>query len=455
MQNRKRILIVDDEPLMNDFLCEALKRKKYLTETAMDGESALRILEKQECYLVITDLCLPDINGIELLKQIKKQNENIGVIVMTAYGSIENAVEAMKIGAFDYITKPFSIDQIDLIIAKYTDYHRLKNENINLKHQLEKKYSFNKIIGKSKAMQAVYKTITAVASSDSTILIQGASGTGKELVARAIHVNSQRREKPFITTNCAAWPETLVESELFGYMKGAFTGASQDKKGMFEDADCGTILLDEISEMSIALQAKLLRVLQEKEINRIGSSDKIKIDTRIIATTNKDLKKLVEKNEFREDLYFRLNVVPIRLPELKEKKEDIQFLTNHFLKVYAKKNRKNIHSIDNKVHELFMLYHWPGNVRELENLLERAIVMASDNETLTAAHFDDIAHEIKNKEISSITFVPDSEASLHDLEKVHILNTLHKFNGNKTKASKILGISVRTLRNKLKEYNSE
>lgn len=452
MIRTKQILIVDDEPHMTELLKETLSRFNYVIHTALTAESGMALVKKEPFQLVITDVRLPRMNGFDLLKMIKKYNESIGVIVMTGHGTIEAAVDAMKIGAYNYITKPFSVDEISLIVSKYFEYFDLKRENKCLKNQLQEKYGLDNIIGKSKAMKEVFKTVKTVALSDCTVLIKGASGTGKELIARAIHIQSPRKNNAFVTTNCAAWPETLIESELFGYVKGAFTGANQDKKGIFEDADGGTILLDEISELTYGLQAKLLRVLQEKEIIRVGSTESIPVDVRIIATTNRDLKKMVSQEKFREDLFFRLNVVPIKLPQLKDKKEDILPLIDHFIVKFSAKNNKVTKGFTSEVKDLFLAYDWPGNVRELENLIERAIVTSSNGDLLTTKNFKELAQEVEQKSMKPIRVVDGNLISLYDVEKNHIFNILRMFKGNKTRAADALGISVRTLRNKLNEY---
>ncbi len=451
----KRILIVDDEPHMTDLLKEALSRDTYEIETSHTAEIGFKNVKKSNFHLVITDVRLPRRSGIDLLKLIKQYDESIGVIVMTAYGTIDSAVEAMKMGAYNYVTKPFTVDEIRLTVSKYFEFCQLKNENKILKNQLQEKYGLDNIIGKSKAMKEVFKTVNTVAQSDCTVLIKGASGTGKELIARAIHAQSPRKNNAFVTTNCAAWPETLIESELFGYVKGAFTGANQDKKGIFEDADGGTILLDEVSELSYNLQAKLLRVLQEKEVNRVGSTESIPVDVRIIATTNRDLKKMVSQGTFREDLFFRLNVVPIKLPELKDKKEDILPLIEHFLIKFSEKNNKGPKGFTNEVKDLFLAYDWPGNVRELENLIERAIVTSANGDLLTTNNFKELVQDVEQSSNKVIQVIEGEPLTLKEVEKRHIHNILQMFKGNKTRAANALGISVRTLRNKFKEYQVE
>lgn len=446
---RGKILIVDDEPLMQDFLLEALSRRKYQVDLADNGTTALQKMKGGKYDLIITDIRMPDVSGMEILKTAKEISPDMGVIMITAYGTIKNAVEAMKKGAYDYITKPFSVDEIELVVDKFFEYRRLLDENKYLRSELGRKYGVDNIIGKSPKMRKIFETIDMVAQSKATVLIQGPSGTGKELIARAIHFKSPRRNKPFIKTNCAALPEGLVESELFGHEKGAFTGAIKTTKGRFELANGGTLLLDEISEMGPNLQAKLLRVLQEGEFERVGSSETVKVDVRIIATTNKDLKEEVKKGNFREDLYYRLNVVPIYLPPLKERKEDIPLLVEHFLRKYSEENGKLIEGISQDALQILIDYDWPGNVRELENVIERAVVMSKEK-VLSPKHFSFADFESVPQPQES-----DMTKTLKDLEREFILKTLAEQGGNRSKTAEILGISVRTLRNKLKEYKKE
>jgi len=444
-----RILVVDDDPLLHEFLIEILDRNGYAVDGASTAQEAVSQIQAKPYHLVITDLRLPDDTGMTVLQTAKKVSPDTGVIVITAYGTVENAVEAMKIGAYDYLTKPFSADEIEMVVKKFFEYNRLKAENELLRSQLGKLYGMENIIGRSPKMLQVFEIIRMVADSNATVLIQGPSGTGKELVARAIHYNSPRRNKPFIKTNCAAIPEGLVESELFGHEKGAFTGAIRRTKGRFELADGGTLLLDEISEMSLHLQAKLLRVLQEKAFEKVGNPETIQVDVRIIATTNRDLKEMVEKGEFREDLYYRLNVVPIYLPPLKERKEDIPLLVEHFIKKYAQENNRPARRISEEALRMLMAYDWPGNVRELENTIERAVVICRE-EVIQPQHF------LTFPELSFSQGQGDvwngETRNLAEVEKRLILQVLRENNGNRTKSAEILGISVRTLRNKIREY---
>ncbi|MBN1780693.1 sigma-54-dependent Fis family transcriptional regulator [bacterium] len=448
----KKLLIVDDEEVIRDLLRETFLRKSYTVLTASHGKEALSKINKESFDLVVTDIRLPDISGMKILAESKKKYPNLGVIMITAYGSIKNAVKAMKQGAFDYITKPFNLDEMEMVVDKYFDYQDLVDENAYLRSELDRKFNFENIIGNSEPMTRVFEAIRMVAKSKATVILQGASGTGKELVARAIHYNSDRKHNPFITTNCAALPEGLVESELFGHEKGAFTGAYKTTKGRFELADGGTLLLDEVSEISLGLQAKLLRVIQEREIERVGGAKPISVDVRIIATTNRDLKKEVEKGRFREDLYYRLNVVPIYLPKISERQEDIPLLVNFFMKKYAEDNGRPVKQISEKAMRLLSSREWPGNVREIENTIERAIVMTGlDVEILEIENFM-FQESIQKADVASSQDLP---LTLKDAEKSLIIKALNDNEQNRTKAADQLGISVRTLRNKLNEYRKE
>jgi DNA-binding NtrC family response regulator len=443
-----RILIVDDEAIVRDFISEVLIRMGYAPLAAENGERALEYLKRSEFDVVISDFKMPGISGIELLKETLQLWPDCRFIIITAFGTIEQAVGAMKIGAHDYITKPISPDHLEMVVSKALEYKTLKLENKILRREISEKYSFENIIGKAAPMKKVFELIQRAGPAESTILISGESGTGKELVARAIHFNSQRAIGPFIKMNCAALPEGLIESELFGHEKGAFTGAIRSTRGRFELADGGTLLLDEISEIPPSLQAKLLRVLQEKEFERIGSGQSIRTNVRVIATSNRDLKEEIAKGTFRDDLYYRLNVIPIDLPPLRQRREDIPLLGEYFLDKFSQKMGIPVKTLAEKSMELFMQYTWPGNVRELENIIERATVI-SRNQELKPADFP--------AEISA--GIPDAGKggfevglTIDNAEKMLILKTLKANNGNKTRAAEILGISSRTLRNKLQEY---
>jgi len=444
------ILIVDDEPLMRKFLQEALSRKGYEIDISSDGEDAIKKIGMNSYDLIFTDLKLPKADGITVLKKAKELSDDTTVIMMTAYGTVETAVEAMKIGAFDYLLKPFSPDQIELLLNRVIERKSLINENNYLRAEVNREYDFNEIVGKTPEMVAVFDLIKKVASSKATVLIQGESGTGKELVARAIHYNSPRKDKPFIKMNCAAIPENLLESELFGHEKGSFTGAYNKRLGRFELADGGTLFLDEISEISPALQAKLLRVLQEREFERVGGMRPIKVDVRIISTTNRDLKEEIKKNTFREDLFYRLNVVPFLLSPLRDRVDDISLLAQHFLSKYAKENNKREQKITKETLELMKGYRWPGNIRELENIIERIVVMDLGDKVLPGHIKSWIQNEAETSEN-----VFRTGQSLEEMEKSLIMETLKQCNGNRTQSADVLQISIRTLRNKLNLYKEQ
>jgi two-component system response regulator HydG len=390
------------------------------------------------------------VGGIEALKQIKEISPAIPIIIMTAYASVDTAVNALKSGAYDYLTKPLDIDELKILVQKTLRYHQLEKENIYLKERLNDRFDFSNIIGRSPAMKKLFETTALVAPSEATVLIFGESGTGKELIANAIHQNSPRKERPLITVNCAALPETLLESELFGHEKGSFTGAIARKQGRFQLAHHSSIFLDEVAEMAPATQAKILRVLQEREFEPLGSTQTIKVDTRVIAATNKNLEEEIKKGRFREDLYYRLNVVSLEVPPIRERREDISLLADFFLKRYAEKNKRILKGFTPRAMDLLMRYDWPGNVRELENVVERAVIMAR-GEMITPAEFPDILQEL-DPEVKA-TYVDLSPGrTLKDVEKDMIIRTLEETAGNRTHAAKILGISRRTLQLKLKEY---
>lgn len=446
---RAQILVIDDEPLMRDFLEETLVREGYEVLTAPNGSAGLEEIRNSAFDLVVTDLKMPGIDGLELLDQVKKIQPDISVVIMTAYASVETAVQALKSGAADYIMKPFTPDEIEHVVKKALYERKLENENRYLRSEIEQGFNYQEMVGSSPAMVAIYDQIKKISQSKASVLIRGESGTGKELIARAIHYASPRRDKPFIKINCAALAPTLLESELFGHEKGSFTHAINRKIGRFELADEGTLLLDEIGEMDPGLQSKLLRVLQEKEFERVGGTKPIKVDTRIISTTNRDLEKAIEEGRFREDLYFRLNVIPIKITPMRDRKEDIPALVQHFLKKYSLENNSHIKKIDPDALALLMRHNWPGNVRELENCIERAVVLCSDD-TLTGEFFAFPMQKPRPSSDNGI-YLPDS-ATIGEAERMLILHTLKKFHNNKTRTAEILDISVRTLRNKLKEY---
>jgi two-component system response regulator AtoC len=444
MRKDVRILIVDDEIIMRDSLSEWLREDGYGVVAVEDGFQALEKVQEERWDVLLVDLKMPGMDGLELLERVKKFKDEIPVIIMTAYATVDSAVKAMKKGAYDYIVKPFNPEEIGLAIRKIIAYQDLLKENIYLRQELEKKYAFKDIIGKSHKMQEVLALVKTVAKSNSTVLIESESGTGKELVARAIHSSSVRSEGPFVAVSCAALPESLLESELFGHEKGAFTGAVSMKKGRFELADRGTLFLDEIGEISPKTQVNLLRVLEEKELRRVGGTKVVQTDVRIIAATNKDLKAAVDQGKFREDLYYRINVVSIQLPPLRDRKEDIPLLVQHFLNKYCIENKKELDGLSEEVSRILMKYDWPGNVRELENVIERAVVVAKER-IITP---EDLPLLVP----SESKFKPTADMPLQDVEKEHILRALESNNWNITKTAKILGIDRNTLSSKIKKY---
>ncbi|RKY96660.1 MAG: hypothetical protein DRQ06_00870 [Candidatus Hydrothermota bacterium] len=445
----ERILIVDDEASVGQFLSIMLEREGYKVEAVLSGKEALEKIAENPPQVVLADLRMPEMDGIELLTRIKEEDPRIAVVIMTAYGSLESAVEAMRKGAFDYVMKPFQIEEIKLVIKRAIEERKLREENLELKRRV-KQYELKEIVGKNEKFQRVLELAKKVAPTDSTVLIRGESGTGKELIAKAIHNMSPRANNPFIAINMAALPEELLESELFGYTKGAFTGATKNKEGLFKAAEGGTILLDEISEASPRIQVKILRALQEKEITPVGSTKTIKVDVRIIASTNADLEKMVAEGRFREDLYYRLNVVYIHLPPLRERKDDIPLLTNHFLKKYTSLYNLPPKKISDETMKILLEYSWPGNVRELENAIERAVIL-SEGDVIKPA---DLPEKIRDR--FSVGGVSDqvslSGLTLEELERRYILQVLDETGWNKNRAAQILGIDPSTLYRKLQRY---
>lgn len=448
MPNRfKNILLIDDDQNLNKVISFQLDQMGFHVTTATDGTSGLRLFKQGSFDIVITDLQLPGISGMEVLTSIRRLDKNVIILIITAFGTVENAIEASKLGADDYLTKPFGKETLRFIIEKAIQFRMLQVENIQLRGELYQKYDFGNLIGKSAAMEDVLKLTGRVAESDATVLIQGESGTGKELIARAIHYNSPRKDKPFITVNCPSIPENLMESELFGHIRGAFTGALKDRKGKFQLADQGTIFLDEIGDLKEDLQARLLRVLQEKEFERVGESVPHKVDVRIVAATNKNLEELVQTGRFREDLYYRLNVVSIMIPPLRDRKEDIPFLVDHFIDKYSQGRH---HTITDEAMDLLMQYDWHGNVRELENTIERAIVISRDP-VIGPDALQPIARSLKQK-VKLPTEMGDTEdLTFEEIERRAILNTLHKTKGNQTKAAKSLDIPRHVLIYRMKK----
>ncbi len=450
MKGKTKILVVDDEESHRIMLRAVLRDEGYEVAEAADGSEAVRAVEQGPFDLILLDLRMKTMDGIEALNEIRRISPLIPVLIMTAYASVKTAVEALKGGAFDYLTKPLDIDELKIVIEKALEHYRLREENLTLKERLGNRFDFSKIIGKSRKVKELFDTLSLVAPTDATILILGESGTGKELVANAIHQNSMRKDQPFIKVSCAALPETLLESELFGHEKGSFTGAIARREGRFQLAHRGSIFLDEVGEMSPTTQMKLLRVLQEKEFEPLGSVQTVKVDVRVIAATNKDLNLEVKEGRFREDLFYRLNVVPVSLPPLRERKEDIPALAHHFFEIYRGKNQKGLRDISNKTMDLLTRYDWPGNIRELENCLERAVIMAR-GDVVTPADLPPHIQALSEKEAGQFLDLP-SGISLSEVERALILKTLEETGGNRSRAAEILGINRRTLLNKLKEY---
>jgi len=450
------VLIVDDEKNYTRILGAVLEEEGFEILTANSGPEALEVLEGSDVDLVLTDMKMPLMDGIQLLEKIKTRDSELPVIMMTAHGTVDKAVEAMQKGAYSYILKPFDNDRLIIYVRKAVAMFRVIKENRDLRNAVSSQYSFGNIIGKSKVMQQVFDTIRKVAPSNATVLIEGESGTGKELVAKSIHFNSPRREKPFVAVNCSALAETLLESELFGHEKGAFTGAVSMRKGRFELADTGTLFLDEIGDMSTGLQVKLLRVLQEKVFERVGGTKPIAVNIRVIAATNRNLKEEMNKGRFREDLYYRLNVVHIALPSLKQRQQDIRLLLDHFIKKYAdeRKHSVPVTGIDPDVERLFYEYSWPGNVRELENLIERLMIM-SPGGVITPADLPKSFKETAHDDLY-IESVP-VDAKLYDtltmIEKTMILRALKKTGYVQSRAAELLGIGKSGLNQKIKKYN--
>jgi len=457
----KRILVVDDEVGTRESLKMILKND-YEIFLAKNAEEAFLQIKEHFPALILLDIILPDLDGLKVLEKIKQREPDAVVIMITATKTVKTAVEAMKLGAYDYVTKPFDVDELRLIINRALSTKALKEENRRLREEIDKSFAFENIIGKSKAMKETFKVVRQIADTKSTVLIMGESGTGKELISRAIHYHSNRKNCPFVTINCAAIPETLIESELFGHEKGAFTNAIEKKMGRFEVAHQGTLFLDEIGELSLTTQAKILRFLEEKEFNRVGGSKTIKVDVRLITATNKDLSQLLRKGEFREDLYYRINVVPIVIPPLRERKEDIPILLDHFIKKFNEENNKNVKGMSKETLELMMRYEWPGNVRELENLIERLIALTS-NEIIQADELPfDLLDTPKINDLKESIF--DGKVSFleaeEEFERAIILDALKKSKYIQSHAAEMLGISRRILKYKmdklgLNQHNNE
>ncbi len=449
-----KILIVDDDPGHLVSVKTIIRSWGYRVKTADDGNIAVDVVKSEPLDLVLMDVRMAAMSGIDALKQIKAYNPTIPVIIMTAYSSVDTAVEALKSGAYDYLIKPLDFEVLKLTIERASEHAGLKEENRALKEHLQGDYDLVNIIGRSQPMKNLLEIVSMVAPSEATVLITGESGTGKELIARSLHFNSPRREKSLVVVNCAAIAETLLESELFGHEKGSFTGADRRREGRFVQADQGTIFLDEIGEMPSTMQAKLLRALQEREIQRVGGEKTIKVDVRVVAATNRDLESDVAKGHFREDLFYRLNVMPLNVPPLRERQEDIPLLAQHFMEKFADKNRKAVKGFVPLAMDMLLNYDWPGNVRELENAMERAVILLS-GEHITEKQLPlNITEKYPDIERSATVLVQamDGKRSLGDIEKEAILATLKASNGNKAEAARRLGVTRKTLHNKLKNY---
>ena len=446
-------LVVDDDPDMREMVHDMLKDRGHHVTTAASGDEALRRLSEGDYGAVLTDLRMKGMQGTELLTEVKRLYPNVGVILMTAFGSVETAVEAMKHGASDYVTKPVKKDELIRVVERVLREALLRQEVSRLRKEVHKEYSFHQILGKSKAIQAVFDLIRRVADSPTNVLITGESGTGKELVAKAIHYNSDRKEAPFIPVNCAAIPEQLLESELFGHMRGAFTDAKADKRGLFEEAQKGTLFLDEISELPLMLQAKLLRAIQEREIRRVGANKSVSVDVRIIAATNLNLGEEVKAKRFRDDLYYRLNVIELKLPPLRERREDVPLLVEAFLKKCADARRKDVKGVSESALAMLMDYAWPGNVRELENVIERAVTLSRGEKIVP----EDLPQAVQGArgDRRVLDEAAERTLSLEAVEKEYILKILDRTGGNKYQAAHALGIDRKTLYRKLAEIEGK
>jgi len=456
IQHPSHILIVDDDLNHLKTLQTIVRSWGYQVSTADDGVKAVETVKERPFALILMDVRMAQMSGIEALKQIKQYNPAIPILIMTAYSSVDSAVEALKAGAYDYLTKPLDFEVLKISLARALEHSGLKAENATLRSKMSADYELENIIGKSRPMKELVDMMSMVAPSEATVLITGESGTGKELIAKSIHHNSRRKDRPLVVVNCAALTETLLESELFGHEKGAFTGADRRREGRFKQADKGTIFLDEVGETSAAMQAKLLRVIQEREIQRIGGEETLSVDVRILAATNLNLEEEVKEGKFREDLFYRLNVVTLRLPPLRERPDDIPLLAHHFMEKYAKKNNKQLKGFSPLAMDMLLKYAWPGNVRELENVIERAVILLPD-EHVTEKELPTTVTESYAKESDWALPPPPVAANrpLNEIEKEAILATLEDSGGNKSETARRLGINRKTLHKKLKEYGAD
>lgn len=455
---KSRILVVDDEESIREFLEIMLKKEGYEVTTAEDGARAIEILKKKSFEMVISDLQMPNVTGMELLTHVRDNYPDLQFMMITAFGTTETAVEAMKMGAYDYLTKPFKIDEVRINIQNALRSKNLETENKTLKRTLVQTYDFKNIIGNSDCMHRVFDLIKRVSSAPTNVLITGESGTGKEVIARAIHYQGILKDKPFVTINCGAIPENLMESEMFGHKKGSFTGAVSDKSGLFEVADGGTLFLDEVGELPLSIQVKLLRALQERIIRRVGATEDIKVELRIIAATNRDLEKMVDDGSFRQDLFYRLNVINIKAPSLRERKEDIPLLANHFLKKYNEKLGKNIGGISDEAMEMMGKYEYPGNVRELENIIERTVALEG-GATILPESLPPFVNTPSGRKMASsheIEIGPEGielDKVVGQIEKELLIKAIHASGGVKKKAARLLHITFRSMRYRIEKYN--
>ncbi|MEO5820793.1 MAG: sigma-54 dependent transcriptional regulator [Vicinamibacteraceae bacterium] len=456
-----RILVVDDERSMRELLAIVLGREGYEVVVAENGRQALDELERRPVDLLISDIHMPDMTGLDVLRTAKGMNPDLAGIMVTAFASTETAIEALRMGAYDYIHKPFNVDELKIVVLGALERRRLKRENVLLKRVLGERHQFSNIIGRSESMLAVFELIETIAQTTSTVLVTGESGTGKELAARAIHFNSPRKDRPFVAVNCGALTETLLESELFGHVRGAFTGAATNKKGLIEVAERGTIFLDEIGEMSPLMQVKLLRVLQERVFRRVGGTDEVAADIRIITATNRDLVQMVAESKFREDLYYRINVIPLHLPPLRERGEDIPILAEHFVTRFAAELGKPVQGLAAESLSLLVQYHWPGNIRELENAMERAVALERTPVILAASLPAAVraaggGHAAPTEDVLEADTLPDSgfdlERHVREIERQYITEALRRTDGVKVKAADLLGMSFRSFRYYAKKY---
>ena len=455
---KPRILVVDDEESIREFLDIMLRKEGYEVTLAEDGKVASETLKKKSFDMIISDLQMPNMTGIELLRHVKSTYPDILFMMITAFGTTETAVEAMKIGAYDYLTKPFKIDEVRIIIANALRSKNLEVENRNLKKELEREYSFQNLVGNSETMHRVYDLIKRVSETPTNVLITGESGTGKEMVAKAIHYNGPLRDKPFVTINCGPIPEALMESEMFGHKNGSFTGAIVDKAGLFEVADGGTLFLDEVGELPLSIQVKLLRAIQERVIRRVGATDDTKVEVRIIAATNRDLEVMVAEGTFRQDLFYRLNVINIRTPSLRERREDIPLLATHFLQKYNNRLTKQIGAISREAMDLLKKYDYPGNVRELENIIERTVALEG-GATVLPESLPPFVNTPTGRKMASSEGIEitdeglDIDKVMGQIEKELLIKAIHTGGGVKKKAAKLLGITFRSMRYRVEKYN--